>query len=397
MPKLASKKQCTGCTACYSSCPKKCIAMRPDEYGFEFPIIDTKKCINCKKCENVCPVIDKNKFPKKLLSIYAAYVQDNDIRMDSSSGGIFTEIATEILNRKGVVFGAAFDNEYGVVHVQISDKEELSKLRGAKYAQSELGECFYDVQKKLDIGKNVLFVGTPCQVSGLKSFLKKDYPSLFTVDFVCHGVPSPLVWKNYVKYRAEKDNHGILPKKINLRSKISGWSRYSYSNTYEYSTNQIYSVLNQEDLFMKLFVFNYINRCSCADCQFKGVKRVSDITLGDFWGIWDIDPNMDDNKGTSLILTHTKAGATMFESISGRLIFKKMNLREASVRNPSILLSSLASDNRESILDKCAEGKFDEVKQFLDQRGEQQASKVNIVRKGLHKFKKLVMLIKSRA
>lgn len=396
MPKLANKQQCTGCTACYSSCPKNCITMQSDRYGFKFPIVDTEKCVNCKKCEGACPLIGKNVASKELLSVYAAYLQDDNVRMDSSSGGIFTEIATEILDRKGVVFGAVFDDEYGVEHVQISEKEDLSKLRGAKYAQSELGECFFEVQNKLNMGKDVLFVGLPCQVAGLKSFLKKDYPSLFTVDFVCHGVPSPLVWKNYVKYRAEKDNHGILPEKINLRSKSSGWSRYRYSNRYEYSSSQYYSVLNGDDLFMKLFVSNYINRSSCADCHFKGAKRVSDITLGDFWGIWDVAPDMDDDKGTSLILTHTKAGATMFEKISARLKFREMSLRQASVRNPSLLISSSAADDRELILDKCAEGKFDEAKQFLVQKSEQQVSKIGILRKTLSKLKKLVMLIKSK-
>lgn len=390
MPELANNRQCTGCTACYTSCPKNCITLQADCYGFKFPVVDTNTCINCKICESVCPVIEKKVTNKELISIYAAYVQDDNVRMDSSSGGVFSEIATEVLNRNGVVFGAAYNNEYMVEHIQISSKEDLSKLRGAKYAQSELRECFHEVQKYLTEGRDVLFVGLPCQIAGLKSFLSKNYSTLITVDFVCHGVPSPLVWQKYVNYRAKKDNKGILPIKINLRSKSSGWSKYRYSNEYEYEGGKIYSAFSGDDLYMQLFVSDYINRASCTDCHFKGAKRVSDVTLGDFWGIWDVAPDMDDDKGTSLVLIHTKAGMDMLERIADRLVIREMSLNQASFRNPSLIVSSSAADGRELMLEKCVAGKFDEAEQVLVQKNAQRVSKLNVVMKIIRKIKKLI-------
>ena len=248
----------------------------------------------------------------------------------------------------------------------MTETEGLYQLRGAKYAQSDMNGIFSDVQTKLMENQYVLFTGTPCQVSGLKTFLKRDYENLITIDFVCHGVPSPAAWSAYVKYRAKLDNKGTLPTTINLRSKSTGWSQYAYSILFEYADGEKYSVESGHDLFMQLFVGDYINRKSCEDCQFKGYERQSDLTLGDFWGIWEIDSEMDDNKGTSLVLTHSQKGEKAFGSVCNRSRVKEVSLEDVSKFNPSMLTSSIGRAERDEVLAKIQAGSFDAVSNIFD-------------------------------
>ena len=342
--------KCTGCTACASICPQNCINMVSNEEGFLYPSIDIEKCTNCGLCEEICPLIKpltKDEFEPKA---YAAYSVDEEIRLESSSGGIFSEIAKFVLNNDGCVYGAAYNDNFDVVHICVDNENELYKLRGAKYAQSDLGNIFNDIKLKLDGGKLVLFSGTPCQVAGLKAFLGNEYTNLIMVDFICHSVPSPKVWKEYVKYRASKDNEGKLPIRINLRSKETGWSRYKYSNRFEYDNGVVNSCPNSESVYMKLFVGGYISRKSCTDCHFKGYKRDGDITIGDFWGIWDIAPEIDDNKGTSAVVIQTQKGESIFKKISEYLILKEVSLEDISRQNPAILMSSKCNEKKQDIL-----------------------------------------------
>ena len=349
MSKLPIGK-CTGCTACASICPQNCINMVFNDEGFLYPSIDIEKCTNCGLCEEICPLIKtltKEEFEPKA---YAAYSVDEEIRLESSSGGIFSEIAKCILDNGGYVYGAAYNDNFVVVHICVDNENELYKLRGAKYAQSDLRNTFNDIKHKLDDGKLVLFSGTPCQVAGLKAFLGNEYTNLIMVDFICHSVPSPKVWKEYVKYRASKDNDGKLPIKINLRSKATGWSRYKYSNRFEYNNGVVNSCPNSESVYMKLFVGGYISRKSCTDCHFKGYKRDSDITIGDFWGIWDIAPEIDDNKGTSAVVIQTQKGESIFKKIREHLMLKEVLLEDISRQNPAILMSSKCNEKKQDIL-----------------------------------------------
>ena len=373
MPELASKNYCTGCSACVNICPQKCIQMKKDEEGFSFPqMAEESVCIECGACKRVCPVLKDEACSESVSTCYAAFTKNDSLRMESSSGGIFSEIALVILQSGGIIYGAGY-NEKGIVkHIRVENEEELHKLRGAKYAQSYLGNCFSDILDKLKGGRKVLFAGTPCQVAGLKSYLQKPYPNLFTIDFVCHGVPSPAVWEKYVSYRAGLDNGGILPEKINMRSKVTGWSRYQYSNEYQYAGGARYTAKSGEDLFMQLFVGDYINRESCANCHFKGYQRCSDLTLGDFWGIWDIAPEMDDNKGTSLVLVHSNMGKEMLENIADHLVLKEVTPEEASRQNPSMLYASPAKENREEILKMCINGEFEAIREYLEKQREAQ-------------------------
>ena len=246
------------------------------------------------------------------------------------------------------------------MHICVETEAELTKLRGAKYAQSNLRGMFGKIKEKLDAGQKVLFSGTPCQVGGLKAFLRKDYEGLVTVDFVCHSVPSPAAWREYVKYRAQQDNGGEPPVSVNLRSKKTGWSNYQYSNRFVYADGHSHTAKSGESLYMKLFVGGYINRESCANCKFKGYHRCSDLTIGDFWGIWDIAPEMDDDKGTSVVLVQSRQGRALLEQISDRLVLKPVTLEEAARQNPALLRSAPMHSARAEMLAEIRSGNFAE-------------------------------------
>ncbi len=367
MPSLAEPNLCVGCSACASICPKRCIKMETDSDGFRYPVLmHPANCVECGMCESVCPVLNESiKANDDLPSAYAAFTKDEHIRQDSSSGGIFTEIAKRVIEENGVVYGAAYDEGFAVCHCCVDRIENLQKLRGAKYAESNLGSSFPEILDRLKQGQLVLFSGTPCQVAGLKSFVRKDYNNLICIDFVCHGVPSPMAWDAFIKYRAEKDAEGKLPQRINLRSKETGWSRYQYSNVFEYEDGRKSSIVSSQSLFMKLFVGDYISRPSCSECKFKGYNRVSDITLGDFWGIWDIEPEMDDNKGTSVILIHTPGGEKLWRDIEPKIKSKKVTLEQASRQNQSMLKASKANTNSKLALCKIKDGKIDTCEEFF--------------------------------
>ena len=381
MPGLATKEHCTGCTACASVCPNNCISMISDQDGFFFPEINKNICVECGLCEKICPIktpvesFKEDTNPKA----FAAYSKNLDVRLNSSSGGIFSEIAKDVLKQDGAVFGAAYDENFKVVHICIENETELSKLRGAKYAQSELNNTFKNVKFRLDNNQLVLFSGTPCQIGGLIAFLQRDYNNLLCVDFVCLSVPSPMVWFEYIKYRAAEDFSGNLPKSINLRSKKSGWSRYSYSNCIEYTDDINYSIRSGESLYMKLFGGGYISRKSCENCNFKGYNRISDITIGDFWGIWDIAPEMDDNKGTSVVLVQSEKGKKIFNSISDRLIIKNVTLEESSRQNRAMISTIRTNPKREEALELIRSGKIKNCQQWFN-NDTQNMQHINIMR-----------------
>ncbi len=374
MPVLPEREQCCGCTACMNVCPKQCIKMENDKYGFAYPVVwKSSECIQCGACTNRCPVISENDVEHNCPEAFAAYSINEQIRMKSSSGGVFTEAAKYVLEQQGVVYGAAFNENFVVHHIRVEKIEELSKLRGAKYSESFLGNTYSEILKTLKNDQYVLFSGTPCQVAGLKSFLKRDYDHLLCIDFVCHGVPSPKVWEEYVKLRRKEDAAGSKTVQINLRDKSTGWSRYRYSSYFKYEDGHERKLMNTQNLFMKLFIGDYVSRNSCENCQFKGYHRVSDLTLGDFWGIWDIIPEMDDDKGTSLVLLQSLRGKEVWNEIKKRLIIKEVTLEQASCQNPSMIKSSEANRDRQKVLEQICNGKielceklFDEKKSFMN-------------------------------
>ena len=253
---------------------------------------------------------------------FIGYNKNEEIREKSSSGGIFSLAAEWIIEQNGVVFGAAFDENFEVCHIAAENEEELSKLRGSKYVQSRLGDAYPKVKQYLENNRKVLFTGTGCQIAGLKKYLNKDYENLYTVDVLCHGVPSPKIWKMYLEEKKKQYNAPI--QKIEFRNKESGWKNYSVN--IEFADNRRYCIKFYEDKYMQMFLGNIDLRPSCHNCRFKGFPRISDMTIGDSWGIENYMPDMDDDRGTSVIVVNSLKGKQMLEAVVGSL-----NLREASL------------------------------------------------------------------
>ena len=324
MINIDSNEKCCGCSACVQVCPKKCIKMTEDEEGFLYPVVSKDVCINCGICDKVCPIINVESKSETVLAAYAGYVNDDSIRLNSSSGGLFTAIAEYVLNHNGAVFGAAFDDDQYVHHIKVTAIDDLYKLRGSKYVQSDINNSFIEAKQELDNGKMVLFTGTSCQISGLKHFLRKDYYNLFTIDVLCHGTPSPKLWERYLEN--QKELYGSQIQQTFFRHKNYGWKRYTVE--LKFSNSTAYLKEFTEDSFMKLFLGNICLRPSCYDCKFKTLERDSDISLGDAWGIHKVFPELDDDKGTSVILIHTEKGQELLNNIIDKLIIKEGNADE---------------------------------------------------------------------
>lgn len=324
MIKIQNKKDCCGCSACENICPKKCISMVEDQEGFSYPKIDIKSCINCKMCEHACPIINKKSkdFANKVIESYAIFNKNESTRKNSSSGGLFPLFAEKILDLNGIIIGAAFDDNFVVRHVAIENKTELYKLQSSKYVQSNPQNIFQITKTYLDDGRTVLYSGTACQIAGLKIFLRKDYENLYTIDVLCHGVPSPMILQKYLDYRREKANDNKISS-VSFRDKSTGWKSYNTKIEFEHST---YLDKQVNDPYMKLFLGEAILRSSCHDCKFKDMNRDSDITLGDAWGINKIFPKMDDDKGTSVMFIHSEKGRKLAESILEDTTYIKSDL-----------------------------------------------------------------------
>lgn len=359
---VINKEECTGCMACKNACPKNAIEIQENSKGFLYPKINKEYCINCGICQKVCPVKNKLEENKFEIEVYACRNKDESIRLKSSSGGIFTLIANYILKQNGVVFGAAFNEKFEVVHQWIDTKDGLEKLRCSKYLQSKIGDSYKAAKKFLDEGRKVLFTGTPCQVEGLLAFLNKDYDNLYTQDIICHGVPSPKVWRKYLEYK--KSIHNGTPKKVNFRKKdIEGWSSYYVNFTFSNKEENVYF---KKDAYMKLFLKNFDLRDTCYACNFKKEKRKSDITVADFWGINNVRPEMNDEKGTSAVLVNSSKGKELFDNIKEYMEYTKENIEDIKKYNPSFIKSSDYNEKREEFFVDIEKEKFEKiVKKYL--------------------------------
>lgn len=334
-----------GCHACYNVCPVDCIKMKSDDEGFWYPEVDHDKCINCHRCIDVCPIVNKPDKNSKPIS-YACISNDDDIRANSSSGGIFTLLAENTLAEHGVVYGASLTDDAEVVHVPVDDVAGINVLRGSKYVQSRIGDTYKQAKKHLLEGSQVLFSGTPCQIAGLRSYLGKDYPNLITVDIVCHGVPSPKVWKKYVD--EQQMRYGSEAKEILFRDKSQGWNNFSMR--IKFLNSEEYNKTLREDIFLRTFLKDVCLRPSCYACEFKSVERYSDITLADFWGVKRLLPDMDDDKGTSLVLVNSGKGHTIFKSLSDKLRSVEVDVYQALTYNPAAIRSANRNPNRDNFM-----------------------------------------------
>lgn len=379
---IKDKSKCCGCAACVNICPKQCIAMEHDEEGFLYPMVDADRCIGCDACARVCPEINLPALPETPKKAAAVMAKDVSIRMQSSSGGVFSLVAQKVLSDDGKVFGAAFDEEFQVKHVCIQHQEELDLIRRSKYTQSKIGFSFSQTKQLLLAGERVLFVGTPCQIAGLKNYLGKEYQNLYTIDFICHGVPAPLIWKRYLEYRKGKDKRDKI-KRISFRQKDPSWKNYKILIEYE---DKVYLSDTRRDLYMTAFLSDIGLRPACYECPFKTKSRCSDITLADFWGIQAVLPEMDDDRGTSLVICHSEKGEKILEQIAEECLIQEVELEQAIRYNPSLVHSALKNPNRDQFMREIKERRDFKilVKKYC---------RSNIFQRGYRKIKRILRKI----
>lgn len=317
---ICPSNKCNGCMACYNICHFNAIQMVADDEGFLYPKINQQNCTNCHMCVNVCPSLSKEILKEEILEnqeIYAAWSLNNEIREKSSSGGVFSHLAKYILSKGGVIFGAGYDNNFNVIHKYVDTEDDYLSLIGSKYVQSFIGNSYQIVLKYLVKERDVLFVGTPCQVAGLMHYLSDiDITHLYTVDLVCHGVSSPMVFNDFKNYMENKYNSPIT--NICFRDKQLGWKEFSLS-MYFRNGNREYKKL-KESPFLNFFLSNMILRESCYQCPYANLHRQGDITLCDFWGYHPhFIKEHDDDKGISGIIVNSLKGKKLLHNITKKL------------------------------------------------------------------------------
>ena len=336
-------KACCGCRSCEQVCPKKCIKFEYDNEGFLYPVIDESTCVDCGLCTKHCPLladIRRGENPE----VYAAKYNDRETTFKSTSGGIFMPLAKKVIENGGVVFGCAYDENLVARHIAVEDIKELYRLQSSKYVQSELSDTYSKVKAELLKGRKVLFSGTGCQTAGLRAFLKKDYENLLLVDIVCHGVPSPKLFENYIAWMGKK--LGGKLDEYNFRSKEKrGWDLYYKASTGKKSKSD-YGFF---DPYYNAFLNCKTYRESCYECKFANAQRTGDITLADFWGIQKFHPEFFDTNGVSLILINTENGRKAFEEISDCVTYITSDLEKAVVMNKNLSAPSHRPDCRDTI------------------------------------------------
>lgn len=379
---IVDKTDCCGCNACVQCCSKQCITMQEDEEGFLYPSVDKNLCINCGLCEKVCSVINQYESCEPLIA-YAAKNQDTNIQASSSSGGIFTSIAEIVIREDGVVFGARFDDKWEVVHDYIETIDELIVFRGSKYVQSRIGNSFLEAEGFLKQGRKVLFTGTPCQISGLNHFLHKDYDNLLTLDVACHGVPSPLVWREYLKYTTENRHISY----ISFRDKRISWEQYGLSvrtRDFDESSDEERDCFEpvHNNLYMQIFLKDLDLRSSCHACTAKVGRSHSDITLADFWGIQSVNPSLHDKRGVSLVLANSEKGSKVIDKLG--IDKTDVPFLTAIRYNPSLIKSTPKPKQRAEFWVVFKRGGFDECRFLLN------SMEPSIVRRILNKLHSLI-------
>ena len=343
MIELSVKNSCSGCAACRAVCPKSAISMVADSEGFLYPRIDESRCVSCGKCRMACPSINRLP-PRDPRVVYAAVATDDATRMASSSGGMFSLLARQVIARGGVVFGAAWDYaDYSVKIVAAHNEEELGELRGSKYVQADVGDAYFQAREALKKGIPVLYSGTPCQIAALKRFLGGETEGLLTVELICHGVPSPLAFRKYAAARERAANSMIS--RIFSRSKNCSWRRYAISLSFH--DNEIaYLKTVSEDPFLRGFLSELYNRPSCHQCAVRELRSGADLTIADYWGVERRFPQLDDDKGTSVVLVNTERGAAAFSAIKGYCRVAESDYDDIRRTNTAVCRSPLPHPRR---------------------------------------------------
>ena len=330
---LKNEKSCVGCSACSQICPQKCIEMKENEHGFLLPNVNLEKCIECGVCLKLCPLENRMKF-NNIIQGYAAISKNKDTILKSTSGGVFTEICKYIINNNGVVYGATWNNRLKVEHIRINKIQDIEKLNQSKYIQSSIDNSYKLVKKDLENNVIVLFSGTGCQIAGLKSFLNKDFNNLYTIEIVCHGVPSQGLFDKYILWLEQKFNKKII--KFSFRNKEKHRSGEHYMFRVDFEDKTCKYLYANEDPYYSSFLLCKTLRMSCYDCKFKGKKRISDFTLGDFWGIEKWSKKFPATNGVSAILINSDKGLDIYEQIKEKLNTEKVNIKYIFDGNKSL-------------------------------------------------------------
>lgn len=358
MIEIKDKIDCCGCGACENACIAGCITMTADKEGFLFPRVNKDACINCGACDRACPILCQDtgaalntevfKKPKAI----GGWIKDDAIRYDSSSGGAFSLFANYILSQGGIVYGAAMCDDMQVRHTAVECKEDLTRLRGSKYVQSQIGDTYKKIKENLNDGRAVLFSGTPCQAAGLYSYLgKRKYEKLFVIDFICHGIPSPRVFADYISYMENKIGERITEFKFRMKDRNwnpSGLQLGTGTGTGTGTGHFVRQYPGFMDPYMNGFLDDTYLRLSCYDCKFKSLpKQYADITIADFWGVKKRYPDLYDGKGTSLVLINSKHGQDIFELVKDDFFYKEVDFEKAIQRNKSLIKSVKFNTRRE--------------------------------------------------
>lgn len=346
--KTLSEYECCACTACEHICPVSAISFVRNEEGFMYPTINSDKCISCGLCERICPIEHPDYSNTKNPAVYAAMLKDIEQRKKSSSGGLFSAVASWILQHGGVVYGAMLDGNHQVKHIGVDRIEDLYVLRGSKYVQSDLQHVFADIKHKLKAGRWCYFVGTGCQVAGLKSFLRKDYDLLLTSDLVCHGVPSQWLFDQHIDYLEKK-----------YKGKVS---EYQFRNNEFWGGCEIFNITNPKGSVRQYkfpsynlspYLYSFMSamtvRYSCYQCPFACIPRQGDITLADYWGVKEFFPDMDSKHGVSLVLANTDKGHLILNSLSESIELRKSCLEDSAKYNGNLIHSTYINKNRDNV------------------------------------------------
>lgn len=351
--KLYERKQdCCGCTACANICPALAITTQPDEEGFLYPVLDQEKCTECLLCTKVCPASNPTLFSQQPV-VYACTNKNEELSFQSSSGGFFTLIAENVLENNGVVFGASFTETFAVNHIMVDNTIDLQKLRGSKYLQSNINETYKLVKSLLEEQRPVLFSGTPCQITGLSNYLKKQYENLILIDLVCHGAPSPGVFGDYLKHMNKRFQANISDVSFRAKELAAQALRIKFANGDQYLKKP------KQDPFYKAFLRNLILRPSCYECKYKNLNTPSDITMGDYWGVSTKFPDLTEKDGVSLIIIKTEKGKRLFEKVKDKIDIQKSELEHAIKYNYPIVKPSPLHERRTAFFREYTKGKKD--------------------------------------
>lgn len=345
MIKIDNKENCNGCSACMNVCPVNCIEMIEDSEGFSYPYVHEEKCIKCNLCNKTCPVLNYNLKPVTSKKVVACFNKNEKILKNSSSGGVFYEIAKNIIEKDGFVFGAMYDSNLNVVHGFVNKIEDIKKLQGSKYVQSDINDSLKQVKKFLNENKLVLFSGTPCQIAGLKQFLGKEYKKLITCDFICTGVPSPKIYRAYRDYFQLKYKMKI--QNIEFRNKKNGWK--NFGKLYKFGNKNKKKYINRyNDPYINAHFSHLILRPGCYNCNFKELNSTCDIKLGDFWLIKQTHPEFYNYNGVSIFMINSEKGMEIYNDIKDKFVIKNSNYDEILKTNKALNTISTRTEKRDN-------------------------------------------------